>query len=55
MFVEAAVLIAIAAVGAFPHESLVAWQHSLMIPTMVIAMLLRVDMYTRPMRHASAA
>jgi hypothetical protein len=55
MFVEAVVLIAIAAVGAFPRESLVAWQHSLMIPAMVVAMLLHLEMYTRPVRHVAAA
>jgi hypothetical protein len=54
MFIEAAALIAIAGVGLLPRDSLVAWQHSLMVPAMVVAMLLRLDMYTRPAGHAPA-
>lgn len=52
MFVEAFMLIAVAATGVLPRESLVAWQHSLMIPAMVVVMP-RLDVYTGPMRHAA--
>jgi hypothetical protein len=55
MFIEALVLIVAATVGVFPRESLVAWQHSLMLPAMVVVMVLRLDVYTRPLRHAAPA
>jgi hypothetical protein len=55
MGIEAAILIAAAAVGALPRESLVAWQHALMVPVLALAMLLRLDMYTRPMHHGAVS
>jgi hypothetical protein len=50
MFIEAAILIVAAAIGLLPRDSLVAWQHSLMVPAMVVAMLLRLHVYTQPVR-----
>ena len=55
MAVETVLVIAIATAGLVARESIVAWQHGLMVPAMVAAMLLRLDVYTKPMRHHAAA
>lgn len=51
MLVEAAVLIAAAAVGVVDRTSLIAVQHALMVPAMLVPMLLRLDVYTGRVRH----
>jgi hypothetical protein len=46
-------LLAMAAVGALPSDDLVAAEHGLMMPAMLVAMLLRLDVYTGGMRRYS--
>lgn len=48
LFVEAFVLIGAAWLGVLSRDSLVLWQHSLMLPAMVVSMLYRIDIYTAP-------
>jgi len=55
MVIEAAVLLTLAAAGVLPRGDLFAWFHGLMPPTMVAAMVLRLDVYTSPLRHQHGA
>jgi hypothetical protein len=52
MLIEAIVLIGAFWLGLIPAgKSLVGWQHALMMPAMIIAMLFRLDRYTGRMGH----
>lgn len=51
MVAEAILLIGVAWLGVFPKANLVAWQHTLMVPAMVVVMLYRLDVYTGGVRH----
>jgi hypothetical protein len=53
MFAEALLLIAVAGIGVFERGSLVEWQHSLMLPAMLVVMFFRLDVYTRPIHRAA--
>jgi len=56
MFGEVFVLIGASWLGVIPPGSLVLWQHTLMLPAMVVAMLFRLDLYTgRVTPHAQHA
>ena len=55
MFVEAGVLVAASWAGAVSGSTLVAWQHALMMPVMVVVMLFRLDLYTGRVSHSGHA
>jgi hypothetical protein len=46
MFVEAILLIGVVQFGILQRSSLVAWEHNLMMPAMLVPMFLRFDLYT---------
>jgi hypothetical protein len=51
MFVEVFALIGASWLGVIPQGSIVFWQHTLMLPTMVVVMLFRLDTYTGRSGH----
>lgn len=51
MFVEAILLIGTYWLGIFPASGLAPLQHVLMMPAMLVAMLIRLDLYTGQMSH----
>lgn len=55
MFVEAGVLISASWAGAVSGSTVVAWQHALMMPVMVVVMLFRLDLYTGRAHHVDTA
>ena len=57
MAIEGVLLIAAADAGVFTRGDLFAWYHGLMPVAMIVAMVYRLDLYTKPLgrRHAAAA
>lgn len=53
MFLEAVVLIVAYWAGVISGSTVVAWQHSLMMPVMIAVMMLRLDLYTGRTDHAA--
>lgn len=55
MPIMAAALLVLGALGAVATEDLALMEHGLMMPAMLVPMLYRVDLYSRPMHHRVAA
>jgi hypothetical protein len=51
MVIEALGLLALSAAGVVARADLFAWYHGLMPGAMVLAMVHRLDVYTRPLTH----